>query len=279
MISYPATIHNVATRILAAGSQGPAIVFVHGFGAKADRWRLNLDAAAQAGYRAFAFDLPGHGFADKGEGVPCTVPEFSRFLGAVMDHLDLEKAVIVGTSLGGAVVARFAAHHAERVEALVFVGSMGLVPMGEEIRARIHAGAANQSHEAMANKFKFVISNQALVTQDMVDEEFRVNNSQGAHLSLANTGRYIGADLDGDVCGPAIAALGKRTLLVWGDEDKVVPLAFGKASRALLADSRLAILQGTSHTPYFERAGEFNALLASFLQGQALPALPGVEIV
>lgn len=278
MIHYPVAVNGITTRVLSAGESGPAVVFVHGFGAKGDRWRANLDEVAAAGFRAFAFDLPGHGLASKGEGVPSSVPAFSQFLGQLLDKLGLDQVTLVGTSLGGAVVAKYAAENAARIASLVFVGSMGLVPIGEELRSRISAGSLNQSLEAMENKFKVVISNPALVTREMVHEEYRVNNSEGANTSLANTGKYIGADLDKDVNGPAIAQLGKPTLLVWGDEDKVVPLHFGQAARALLRESRLVTLKGTSHTPYFERAAEFNTVLLRFLQGKALPELADVEI-
>jgi pimeloyl-ACP methyl ester carboxylesterase len=58
MISYPFAVQGVATRVLEAGTSGPPVVFVHGTGGRAERWERNLDAAAAAGYHAYAFDLP-----------------------------------------------------------------------------------------------------------------------------------------------------------------------------------------------------------------------------
>jgi 2-hydroxy-6-oxonona-2,4-dienedioate hydrolase len=280
MISYPAKIGDVTTRIFTAGTEGRPVMFVHGFGAKADRWKLNMDPIAAAGFRAYAFDLPGHGFASKSDNAPSTVPEYSDFLGKVMDHLEVSNAVLVGTSLGGAVVASFAAQHSDRVEALVFVGSMGLVPIGEEIRSRIRAGSANQTLEAMQAKFKNIIADQSKVTVEMVEEEFHTNNSPGAAAALIKVGRYIGEKLDDDVVGQKIASLNKPTLLVWGDEDKVVPLAFGRAAREILPNSRLCILEGTSHTPYYEKFSEFNAAILDFLSGRTdAPKMAGVQFL
>lgn len=280
MISYPAKIGEVTTRIFTAGTEGRPIIFVHGFGAKADRWKLNMDPIAAAGFRAYAFDLPGHGFASKADNAPSTVPEFSEFLRQVMDHLEVNNAILVGTSLGGAVVASFAAQHSDRVEALVFVGSMGLVPIGEEIRSRIRAGSANQTLEAMQVKFKNIIADQSKVTVEMIEEEFQTNNSSGAAAALIRVGRYIGEKLDDDVVGQKIADLNKPTLLVWGDEDKVVPLAFGRAAREILPNSRLCILEGTSHTPYYERFSEFNAAILDFLTDRTdAPKIEGVHFV
>jgi 2-hydroxy-6-oxonona-2,4-dienedioate hydrolase len=280
MISYPAKIGDVTTRIFTAGTEGRPVMFVHGFGAKADRWKLNMDPIAAAGFRAYAFDLPGHGFASKSDNAPSTVPEYSDFLGKVMDHLEVSNAVLVGTSLGGAVVASFAAQHSDRVEALVFVGSMGLVPIGEEIRSRIRAGSANQTLEAMQAKFRNIIADQSKVTVEMIEEEFHTNNSPGAAAALIKVGRYIGEKLDDDVVGQKIASLNKPTLLVWGDEDKVVPLAFGRAAREMLPNSRLCILEGTSHTPYYEKFSEFNAAILDFLSGRTdAPKMAGVQFL
>jgi 2-hydroxy-6-oxonona-2,4-dienedioate hydrolase len=239
-----------------------------------------MDPIAAAGFRAYAFDLPGHGFASKSDNAPSTVPEYSDFLGKVMDHLEVSNAVLVGTSLGGAVVASFAAQHSDRVEALVFVGSMGLVPIGEEIRSRIRAGSANQTLEAMQAKFKNIIADQSKITVEMVEEEFHTNNSPGAAAALIKVGRYIGEKLDDDVVGQKIASLNKPTLLVWGDEDKVVPLAFGRAAREILPNSRLCILEGTSHTPYYEKFSEFNAAILDFLSGRTdAPKMAGVQFL
>ena len=71
----------VTTRVLEAGQGDRVIVFVHGTGGRADRWSRNLDAFADAGFHAYAFDLPGHGFASKGADVACSVPAYREVLG------------------------------------------------------------------------------------------------------------------------------------------------------------------------------------------------------
>src|SRR5262245_9403272 len=144
MIAYPITVNGVATRLLESGNSGPVVVFVHGTGGRAERWIRNMDAVAAAGFRAYAFDLPGPGFAAKGPGVECSVPAYRRMLAGVMDQIGADKAVIVGTSLGGHVVASYAVENPQRMRGVVLVGSMGLIPIGAEARGRIQAGANNQ---------------------------------------------------------------------------------------------------------------------------------------
>ena len=270
MISYPLRISTVDTRVIEAGNTGPAIVLVHGTGGRADRWIRNLDALAAAGHRVCAFDLPGHGFASKGAGLDCSVPGYRKFLGDFLDAMKIDKAVIVGTSLGGHVVASFACAHPDRVSGVVLSGSMGLVPLGAEARGRVEAGANNQSYEGVKGKLARVIYDPALVTQDFVDEEFRINNSAGAKESFAALGRYIGQKLDDDVVGDELAKLTPAlpTLLLWGAEDKTVPLSVGEAAAGLLPGARLVVLQKAAHTSYYERAVDFNAVLLDFLAGR-----------
>lgn len=270
MISYPLRVATLDTRVIEAGGAGRPIVLVHGTGGRADRWVRNVDALAAAGHRAVAFDLPGHGFASKGAGIDCSVPGYRAFLAAFLDEMKIDKAVIVGTSLGGHVVASFACEHPDRVDGIVLSGSMGLVPLGAEARGRVEAGANNQTYEGVKGKLARVIFDPALVTQDFVDEEFRINNSAGSKDSFATLGRYIGQKLDDDVVGDRLAALTPRlpTLLLWGAEDKTVPLAVGEAAARLLPGARLVVLQKAAHTAYYERPDDFNAVLLDFLAGQ-----------
>lgn len=269
MIAYPIEINGVQTRVLQAGEGADTIVFVHGTGGRADRWNRNIDALARQGYRVFAFDLPGHGFAAKGRGPEYSVPGYAKLLAGFVDRIGADKAVIVGTSLGGHVAAYFAVSHPDRVKALVLSGSMGLVPIGADARGRIQKGANNQTRDGVIEKLKRVIFDQRHVTTDFIEEEFQINNSPGAGESFRSLGEYIAVRLDDDVVGDRLAALSDRfkTLLIWGAEDKTVPLAVGQTAREILKAPLVAIA-GAAHTAYYEEADSFNAVLLDFLAGE-----------
>lgn len=266
MIHYPLAVDGVVTRVLESGSAGLPVVLVHGTGGRADRWIRNLDALAAAGYHAYAFDLPGHGFAAKGPGVECSVPAYRRLLAGFVEQLGATQVAVVGTSLGGHVAASYAVENPGKVKAIALVGSMGLLPIGAEARGRIQAGANNQSREGVATKFQRVIFDPSLVTPEMVEEEFRINNSAGAKESFAMLGKYIADRLDDEVVGEKLAALKKPVLLAWGDQDKTVPLAVGEGALKLIPGSKLVVLQGAAHTPYYERPDQFNRALIDFLE-------------
>src|SRR5258706_10307801 len=269
MISYPVTVRGVATRVLESGTSGTPVVFVHGTGGRAERWERNLEAVAAAGYHAYALDLPGHGFAAKGAGVDCSVPAYRKLLSGFIEEVVKDKAFVVGTSLCGHVVSSYAVENPGRVKGIALCGSMGLIPIGAEARGRIQGGANNQTREGIAGKFTRVIFDQSLVTPEMVEAEYRINNSPGAKESFATLGKYIAERLDDDVVGEKLAASAVPVLLAWGDQDKTVPLAVGQQAAKLLPKSKLVTLPGAAHTPYYEKHRDFNAALLGFLRANA----------
>lgn len=263
-------VNGLATRVLESGAGEVPVVLVHGAGGRADRWAGTLEALAARGYRACAPDLPGHGFAAKGDGVACSVPAYREFLAALLDAIGAASAVLVGTSLGGHVAAAFAASAPDRVKALALAGSLGLVPVGEEVRARVRAGLADQSPEAVRAKLRRLFGDEA-VPEGLVEEDARINNSPGARISLDALGRYVAERLDDDVVGETLAAI--PLLLLWGEQDRSVPLDVGRAAARRFPHAQLVVLPGAGHAPYLDRPEAFNRALIDFLDASS-PAPP-----
>lgn len=268
MIQFPMAVDGVLTRVLAAGSGPDHLVLVHGVGARADRWSRNVDALAAAGWQVHAFDLPGHGLAQKGPGPDYSVPGYARFLDDFLDAVGAEEAVVVGTSLGGHIAATLACERPERVRALVLVGSIGLVPWGAERRADSRARLRDVSRQGIARKLGVVVHDPGLVTGEWLEEEYLVNNSPGAEASFAAISDYVADRIDDDLIGPRLAAMAADrppTLLIWGEQERAVPLETGRTAHAMLDGSELAVISDASHAPYFERPDEFNRVLLDFL--------------
>jgi pimeloyl-ACP methyl ester carboxylesterase len=101
-------------------TDGPAVVLVHGFGGSTFNWRYTLPALAEAGYRAVALDLMGFGLSDKSFDQDDSHAAQADFVADVMTALDIQRATLVGHSMGGNVIAHFALKYPERVEGLVF---------------------------------------------------------------------------------------------------------------------------------------------------------------
>ena len=270
-IEYPLGAGGTLTRILEAGRGDDAVIFIHGLGARADRWRRNLGVFAEAGYHCFALDLPGHGFAGKTTAFPYGVPGFADFVGAIMDKLGLGRVHMVGTSLGGHIAGWIACHAPERVRSLVLVGSLGLVPIGAEAGDNIHRNVKATDRPDIENKLKFVLYDPSIITPEWIEEEYRINNSPGAADSFARLGDYIAEEVDQHNVGENLAEVsgGVPVMLVWGRQDKAVPLSVGEQGKALLGDANLLVIDEAGHAPYFEQAEQFNGAVLKFLGAQA----------
>jgi pimeloyl-ACP methyl ester carboxylesterase len=270
VFSYPQQVGETITRVIQAGVAGEPVVFVHGTAARADRWTRNLEPLAEAGFRAYAIDLPGHGLATKDPSFDHSVPAYAEFLAKFLDEIGTEQVTLVGTSLGGHVAATCAVAQPDRIRRLVLVGSMGLIPVGRETRLRIQGGATNQTRDLVIQKLHRVIADPSLVTESLIEEEFIVNNSAGAAGSFQKLGQYVAESLDADVVGDRLNLLSHvPILLVWGKEDKTVPTEIAFAAHQLIRQSKLALIRGAAHTCYYEKSAAFNALLLDFLRDEA----------
>lgn len=273
MITYPLTLHSgVTTRVHDAGhgNSRPAVL-VHGLGARADRWRHNVDALAALGLRVAAVDLPGHGFAGKGAAAPHTVPAMRDTVLEVLDVLRADGAdepvVLLGTSLGGNICAAVTVAAPERVSHLMMIGSLGLEPLGPQRRKGFGTRVTHTSREDVTEKLQRLVADQRLVTTDWLEEEYRINNSGGAAAFFKQIGRYITTSIDDDLVGKQLHALADRVRieLLWGGRDLAVPVEVGRRA-AERYGFPLTVFEDSAHAPYFEEQDRFNDIVTEFVK-------------
>jgi pimeloyl-ACP methyl ester carboxylesterase len=268
MFNYPAQAAGTFTRILQAGLDGPPVILLHGLSARADRWKLNLDVLGTAGLRAIAVDLPGHGLAGKGPGFDYSAGGYSRWLEALLQSLRISRAVIVGTSFGGLVAMRYATDFQERVAGLMAIGAIGLVSVGLERRMRTVQWLKEMGREQIRERLTRGLLRPELVTDELVEEDWRINNSPGAAEAFEQLARYYRDRIDDDVAAPRLAAAGTPfpVHLVWGAKDVSVSVEYAEATRRLLPGTPLDLIEDCGHFPYWERPEAFNPLLIRFVQ-------------
>lgn len=276
MIAYPFAAGGIVTRLFDSGTSGHPVLLLHGFTSRADRWRQTAIDLATKGYRVFVPDLPGHGFAAKSASFDHSVTGYRDFVLDLLDKLSLDRLALVGTSLGGHIVAKVAAHSPARVEKLVMIGSMGLNPLPPERTTAIRNGLADMSPAAMRARLLTVFTDPSFVTDDLVMEDVRVNTSPGAKESIDKFAAYLATGFNNDLALDDLVALDGKVplLMIWGEDDKSMPVEVAHKARARLAHARLATLRSVNHTPYIENPATFQKILTDFLENRAANEVP-----
>jgi non-heme chloroperoxidase len=211
--------------------------------------------------RAFALTLRGHGDATHPED-GYAFQDFSDDLHALLDALDLRVAVIAAHSASGFFAQRFALDHPKRVLGLVFIAS--------PLTLRNHAGL-HDAWDSVISKLAdpvdpgFVRELQAGTLAKPVPEEFFETLVAEAMKVPARVWKQAFQHLLEKDLSDEISNIHAPTLIVWGDQDQVVPRNDQDALAAAIGDSRLILYEGAGHSPHWEQPNRFAADLASFL--------------
>ncbi|HEY0294450.1 MAG TPA: alpha/beta fold hydrolase [Bordetella sp.] len=271
MICYPFGVGPVVTRIFEAGaSDAPVILLLHGLSSRADRWIRNIDALAAAGYRVIAPDLPGHGFATKDPAQDHSIPGYGSFVLGLLDAMGIPKATIVGTSLGGHIVANAVLRQPERAERLMMIGSTGLAPTAPARAQGMRDWLMNLTPDSHRPKLRNVFTDKSLASDDMVVEDVRINTSPGASACFDAFLAYMADGINDDLVLERLPEIAERVplLLFWGVDDSSVSVDVGRAAHARLPKSRLITVEHLNHTPYYENPPLFNEVLLKFIAGR-----------
>ncbi|MGE0214314.1 alpha/beta fold hydrolase [Mycolicibacterium sp.] len=271
---------DTSIRILQAGlgnEDGEAVVFLHGAGARADRWTHSLLACADRGRWAIAMDFPGHGYSTKGASPKMSVPGFADYVRRTCEGFGIYRVDLVGTSIGGHVAAAIAVAEPQFVASLTLVGPIGITPESDVVRTGLARAITDTSRVGTAAKLCRVVYDDRLVTTQWIDEEFAINNSEGAEDSFAALAEYFLTSYNDDVVGSGLRMKAPELpcLLVWGADDELVPATHVDHVLRLLPDgARWHVISNAGHAPYLEHPEVFNRLLLDFLANPSATSPP-----
>jgi pyruvate dehydrogenase E2 component (dihydrolipoamide acetyltransferase) len=240
---------------------GVPVLFVHGFGADLNTWMFTQPALA-AGRRTVAVDLPGHGGSAKDVGAGDAEGLTDAVEGA-LDVLGIEQVHLVGHSMGGAIAALTASRRPERVASLTLIASAGL---GAEINGSFIDGFVRLSRRREATEvLGLLVDDPALVSRAMIEDVLRYKRLDGVTVALTKIAEaWFGGGRQSVDLTSRIGALTMPVQLVWGRNDRIVPVA---QAEALAARLPVHILNAAGHLPHMEKAGEVNRLIGQFIGG------------
>jgi pimeloyl-ACP methyl ester carboxylesterase len=263
--------HSGHISTLQAGA-GPAVVAIHGLGATKASF-LPTVAALAATHRVIALDLPGFGESGKPLGAPYDARFFAGAVIELMDALGLERAHLIGNSLGGRVALEAGLREPERVDRLVLLApsmawrrSRPWAPFLRLIRPELGALQPSPRRFVEAVVERAIPGARDGWTAAGVDEFMRAYMTPRGRAAFYAAARQIYLEKpDGeDGFWPRLRTLSRPALFVWGRQDRLVPIGFARhVTEALPTAEHLELDCG--HVPQLERPRETHAAVARFL--------------
>jgi 3-oxoadipate enol-lactonase len=232
--------------------EGPCVVFVHGSGGNHLSWWQQIPALSRR-YRCLLPDLRGFGLSRVAT-LPCDPAVFGDDVLALLDHLDIARAHLVGQSIGGHYALRFALAHPERVHGLVLADTLAGIADDRIVAAKRAAGPIPDDlfERALGVAFR----------QQRPDLSFlyraieRLNHADRTPETLVPT----------DIQAATLAKLVTPTLFLVGECDPVAPPPAVEIA-AGLCSAQFKIIPDCGHSPYFEQPAAFNRTLLEFFAG------------
>lgn len=251
---------------------GDPVICIHGGGPGASGWsnfKQNLPALSEH-FRTMLIDLPQYGKSDKPviEGGRLTF--WARTMRDFLDALGLEKAHFIGNSMGGGTSLKTAIDYPERVDRLVLMGSAGhgmslFTPGPTEGIKALRSYYDGPSPERMRALIKLFVSDQSRVTDALVNERYEASVDPEI-LELQRRERTAGAGAGGaETLTADLHKVRARTLIVWGADDRFVPLDGGLVFLRGIKGAQLHVFSECGHWAQAEHAEEFDRLVIDFL--------------
>ncbi|MFT5143890.1 MAG: 2-hydroxy-6-oxonona-2,4-dienedioate hydrolase [Rhodothermales bacterium] len=252
------TIHSKEGYRFADEGPGPGrgkgpVLLLHGMLGEVSNWTHTIRHLEEDGYRVLVPVLPVYAMPTSKSNVPGLVDYVVGFL----DALGVPSATFVGNSLGGHIAIKLALGYPERVHALVLSGASGLyeLDMGQSSLRR-------KDREYLRERAAVTFYEPRHVTEEMVDDVYRIVNDRARALRLIRVARSVKAENVRD----DLHTIGVPTLLVWGREDEITPPDVGLTFEKLIPASELHWIDACGHAPMLERPAQFNEIILDFLR-------------
>jgi 4,5:9,10-diseco-3-hydroxy-5,9,17-trioxoandrosta-1(10),2-diene-4-oate hydrolase len=267
-------VGNVNCRYWSAGEKGSAIILLHGVGCSVEFWERNITALAQE-HRVFAVDIVGFGRTDKPE-VVYTFELMADFVINFMNAMGLDKASLVGNSMGGGISITVADQASERVQKIILVDPVGLgkglSPVLRLMTVPVLGNVMTKpGRQGVVRQMQLCLFDPSLANDDFIDRLTAIGmlpGNQRSFLSLLRETANI-AGVKKDLIADFYARLKKiktPMLVIWGRQDRILPVSEGEEALKGLADVRLNIMDRAGHLPQIDKPDEFNSTVLDFLR-------------
>jgi len=259
------------------GGKGPLLLLIHGMAGSATTWKQVMPALSEQ-FTVLAPDLLGHGDSDKEKG-DYSLGAMASTLRDLIVGLGYKRATVVGQSYGGGIALQFAYQYPERCERLVLVDAGGLgkevnpllrmltLPGSEAVLLVACAPPVRRIVEAIGR----IAFRKKLQSNTVIPELWRSYASLGSVEGRRAFLRTLRAVIDPR--GQSVSAhdklylaAGMPTLIIWGEDDRIIPVEHAYAAHKVIAGSWLEIIEGVGHYPHCEAPERFVTALTEFIE-------------
>lgn len=267
-------VDGIDTFIHEAGAGHP-VVLIHGAGPGAtglSNWSRNIECLARD-FHVITVDLPGFGRSQKMQ-IPSAFFEFyGQHVGKLLDAMGIEKAHLVGNSLGGGTSMMLALRRPKKVGKMVLMGSGGGFPVASVMPTtglKMLMGfyeAPGPSRERLAAFISEMVYDKSRITDQLLEERLAAAMAPDVVACPPFGFRDGRPPVPDDVWRERLDLLTHETLIVWGREDRVMPLDNGFILMKQIPNARMHVMPHCGHWAQWEKAEEFNTLVGQFLHG------------
>ena len=256
-----ARLHKMKIYYLEAG-RGAHLVLLHGLGGSSLGWTLNIGPLRER-FNVLAPDQIGSGRSDKPL-LSYRISLMDEYLFEFLSSLGISRTILAGNSMGGWLAAHFTVNHPEMVKKLILVDSAGYAldkPLSAGERDLLNAVTLSSSR-AFTQKLFF--------RPDFIEEEglkMRLRMKLNSHEPYVIDRFLDSIDRKQDVMDDEISRIKVPTLIIWGKEDQIVPVAHAWRFHQEITGSKLVIFDQCGHVPHVEKAARFNQEVLDFLAG------------
>ena len=239
--------------------KGSVVILLHGLGADSRHWAANIGLLSQD-FRVIALDQIGYGQSEKPV-MRYTVGNFADYLHGFMEAVKIPKASLVGNSLGGWIALDFTIRHPEMVEKLVLVDAAGLHPTSP---LRMPPGGwKNLTPFNTRWFFDLMAANKEWATTDLGPHSYERHAKNGDSYTVASSVAEMATGREFE--DKKLDKVKVPTLIIWGRDDMLIPLAMGENFNKGIAGSQMIVIDGTGHIPMVGKPEEFDAAAKKFL--------------
>jgi pimeloyl-ACP methyl ester carboxylesterase len=266
------SVNGINTRYWQMGDCGSTMILLHGGNGSIEFWLYNIPTLAEH-HQVYAFDMVGSGKSDYPDG-SYSLAEQAEFLLGFMAALKIEQATLIGNSMGGGVALEFTRLYPDRVDRLVLVDSMGL---GKEISLGIRLitlpaiiNLLRPGRWMIPAMLRSNFYNSKQLPPEWIEFRYSIFAIPGRNPVILRIGQsnFTLAGVRPQVYQPildSLAHITQKTLIIWGEDDRIIPVKHAYIAAAGLPNNQLEIFPNCGHHPYLEYPAKFNRLVLEFL--------------